>query len=115
MSELFIGIYTDEDVNVLVTELVRSQNFRALSVNQVNRKGKSDADQLDFATENGYAILTHNRRDFEELAREYFINQRTHGGIIISVQRPPRKIVEKLFEVLDDLTADEMINRLIYI
>jgi len=115
VSDFFISIYMDEDVSLLVTELVRLKNFRALSVNETDRKGKSDAEQLDFATENGCAILTHNRRDFEALAHEYFMNEWTHAGIIISVQRPPRLIVEKLFEVLNDLTADEMKNQIIYI
>ena len=52
MSDFFISIYTDEDVSLLVTELVRLKNFRALSVNETGRKGKSDAEQLDFATKN---------------------------------------------------------------
>ena len=115
MSDFFISIYTDEDVSLLVTGLIRLRNFRALSVNKTDRKGKFDAEQLDFATENGCAILTHNRRDFEALAREYFISERTHAGIIISVQRPSRLIVEKLLEVLNDFTADEMKNQIIYI
>ncbi len=86
MNELFISVYLDEDVNVLIAELVRPQNFRVLTVTEAKRKGKSDAEQLEFATENGYAILTHNRRDYEELAQEYFINNQTHGGIVIAVR-----------------------------
>lgn len=115
MNELFISIYLDEDVNVLIAELVGLQNFRTLTVTKVGRKGKSDAEQLEFSTENGYTILTHNRRDYEELAQEYFINNQTHGGIIIAVRRPPHKIAEKLLEILDDFTADEMTNQIIYI
>lgn len=115
MSEIFISIYLDEDVSVLIAKLVRLQNFRALTVTEAGQKGKSDAEQVEFATENGYAVLTHNRKDFEKLAQEYFINNQAHGGIIVSVRRPPHKIVEKLMDVLDDFTADEMKNQIIYI
>ena len=115
MSEIFISIYLDEDVDVLFAELVRLQNFRTLTATEAGRKEKSDAEQLKFETENGYAILTHNRKNFEKLAQEYFINNQTHGGIIISVRRPSHKIAEKLLEVIDDFTAGEMKNQLIYI
>lgn len=115
MSEIFISVYLDEDVNVLIAELVHLQGFHALTVTEVGRRGKSDAEQLKFATENGYAILTHNRKDFEKLAQKYFINNQTHSGIIISVRRPVHLIAEKLLEVLNDLTADEMKNQIIYI
>lgn len=115
MNELFISVYLDEDVNVLIAELVRPQNFRVLTVTKAKRKGKSDAEQLEFSTENDYVILTHNRRDYEELAQEYFINNQTHGGIIIAVRRSPHEIAEKLLEILDDFTADEMTNQIIYI
>lgn len=115
MSEIFISIYLDEDVDVLIAELVRLQKFRALTVTEAGRKGKSDAEQLKFATENSYAVLTHNRVDFEKLAQKYFFGNLTHYGIIISVQRPPHEITERLLETLNDFMADEMKNQIIYI
>ncbi len=61
MSELFTKIYLDEDVNVLLAKLVRLQNFKTLPVSEAGRKGKTDAEQLEYAARNGYTILTHNR------------------------------------------------------
>lgn len=63
MSELFTKVYLDEDVNVLIAELVRSQRFKSLTANEAGRKGKTDAEQLEFAAQNGFAILIHNRTD----------------------------------------------------
>jgi len=62
----------DEDVDVLIAELIRSQNFQAISTDEVGRKGKSDPQQLDYAVNRQSAIVTHNRVDFEELAQQYF-------------------------------------------
>jgi len=115
VSQLFIKVYLDEDVNVLIAELVRLQKFKSLTVSEAGRKGKTDAEQLKYAAQNGYAILTHNRMDFEELARDYFVNDETHRGIIIAVRRPIHEIVERLLKVLNDFTADEMTNQIIYI
>ncbi len=115
MSELFIKVYLGEDVNVLIVELVRLQKFKSLTASEVRRKGKTDAEQLGYAAQNGYAILTHNRIDYEELARDYFANDKTHRGIIIAVRRPIHEIAERLLKVLNDFTADEMTNQIIYI
>lgn len=96
MNEIFIKVYLDEDVHVLVAGLVRRQNFISLTADEAGRKGKSDAEQLDFAARGGYAILTHNRNDYEELAETYFAEDKTHHGIIIAIRRPPRIIAERL-------------------
>lgn len=115
MNELFIKVYLDEDVNVLIAEIARSRNFELLTVTKAGRKGKSDAEQLEFAAENGYAILTHNRIDYEDLAKDYFANGENHNGIIIAVRRPSNEIAQRLLSVLNDFTADEMKNQIIYI
>ena len=60
-------------------------------------------------------FLTHNRADFEQLAREYFAGGRDHSGVIIAVRRPPREIARRLLQVLNTVTADEMKNQLRYV
>lgn len=115
MNDIFINVYLDEDVNILVAKFVRRRNFKALTVTEATRKGKSDAEQLEYATQNGYAILTHNRRDFEKLAQNYFANGEIHGGIIIAVRRPSHQVAERLINILNDFMADEMKNQIIYI
>lgn len=115
MNELFIKFYLDEDVDILIAELIRSQKFQAISTNEVNRKGKSDPQQLEYAISRNYTIVTHNRVDFEQLAQAYFFGNQTHCGIIIAVQRSPHEIAARLLKILNDNTADEMTNQIIYI
>jgi hypothetical protein len=78
-------------------------------------KENPDAERLQYAAQNGFAILTHNRTDYEELARDYFANDKTHRGIIIAVRRPIHEIAERLLKILNDFMADEMKNQIIYI
>ena len=115
MSRLFIELYLDEDVSVLVAELLRARGFRAVTTREAGLLGQSDEAQLEYAAGGRRAFLTHNRADFETLAREYFAAGRTHHGVIIAVRRPPHDIVTRLLAVLNHTTADEMENQLRYI
>lgn len=96
MSRLFVSLYLDEDVSILVGKLLQSRGLAVVTTQQAGRLAGSDADQLAFAAEQRMAILTHNRADFEELARQYRESRRGHGGIIIAVRRPPHEIVRRL-------------------
>lgn len=115
MSKLFAELYVDEDVSVLIAELLRSHGFAAVAAKEVGRRGMTDAEQLDYATEHSMVLLTHNRRDFEALAQEYFRGGRQHTGIIIAVRRSPYVIINRLLVTLNQLTADEMQNKVLYI
>ncbi len=115
MNEIFIKLYLDEDVDILVAEIICSKEFYVISTNEMGRKGKSDSQQLKYAVSKKCAIVTHNRVDFEELAKEYFADNKMHYGIIISVQRLPQEISARLLSILNDFTADEMKNQIIYI
>ncbi len=115
MNDLFIETFLDEDVDVRVAGIVRSRGFKVVVTNEIGRKGKSDENQLDFAAHNGYAILTHNRVDFEKLAQNYFFEGKKHFGMIIAARHSPQAIAQRLMVILNNLTADEMINQIIYI
>ncbi len=115
MSKLFIEIYLDENVHILIAKIVQSHGFKALTTQDVGRKGASDSEQLEFASKEGYAILTHDRVDFEELAAEYFAMGKNHCGIVILADNSPQEIARRMISVLNDFTADEMINQIIYI
>lgn len=115
MPRLFIQLYLDEDVDVLVAELLQARGFDALTTRDAELLEQSDADQLAFAVNEERTFLTHNRADFEQLAKSYFESNRDHYGIILAVRRPPHEIVRRLLTLLNQVTADEMKNQLRYI
>lgn len=53
---------------------------------ELERTGKTDAEQLEYAINQQRAILTHNIRDFIILDRQYRNNGREHFGILLSDQ-----------------------------
>jgi hypothetical protein len=49
MTNIFIHVYLDEDVDVLVAALLRSRGFEATTAHQAGQLGKTDAEQLEYA------------------------------------------------------------------
>ena len=115
MNRLFIELYLDEDVHVLIAELVCSYGFAATTARQENNLGYTDDEQLAYAVQHGKVILTHNRVDFERLAETYFRAGKEHCGVIIAVRRSPYEVARRVARILDKVTAEEMMNQLRYI
>jgi predicted nuclease of predicted toxin-antitoxin system len=115
VSKLFIELYLDEDVSVLVAELLRARGFTAVTARDAGQLEKSDAEQLAYAVSQSKALLTHNRIDFEALARRYFEAGQSHDGIIVAARHAPSEVVRRLLLILNDITVDEMQNLIIYI
>lgn len=113
--KLLIELYLDEDVDVLLADLVKGHGFSATTARDEGNLNKSDEEQLTFATTVGKAILTHNRDDLAELARDYLITGKTHSGIILAKRRRPYEILQKLLVLLNSTTADEIENQACFV
>ena len=115
MSPLFIDLYIDEDVDVLVAEVLSAYGFNVLTTREADNLGESDAVQLAFAVREQRTFLTHNRADFEALAQQYYEVGREHYGIICAVRRPPHQIARRLLTIVNHVTAEEIRNQIRYI
>lgn len=113
MSDIFIRVYLDEDVDVLIASLLWSR-IEAFTAQQSSQLGKLHPEQLEYAISQKTAMLTHNRKDFEALAQQYF-EQRPHYGVIVAVRNPYPEIVRRLLIILNSTTIDEMQNQILYI
>jgi len=115
VSRLFIELYLDEDVSALIAERLRVRGFSVQTTHEVGRTSSSDEEQLAYAVNQRLTLLTHNRDDFARLGQEYFAGRRQHYGIIIAVRRPPREMVTRLMAILNETTADEIEDQVVYI
>jgi len=115
MSELFIALYLDEDVDVLVADLIRARGFRTTTTQEAGQLQNSDMAQLAYAVSQQCVLLTHNRVDFEALAQSYLVAGQTHYGIIIAVRRSPYESTRRLLRILNQVMAEEMQNQVRYI
>jgi hypothetical protein len=115
VSRLFIELYLDEDVDVLVADLLRARGFAVITTREVGQLGNDDAAQLAYAVTEQKTFFTHNRADFEALAQSYFMAGQRHHGIVIAVRHDPYELVRRTLVILNQVTADEMENQLRYI
>lgn len=111
MTTSRIKLYLDEDVPVVIAEIARSSGFDAITARDADRhqRSLSDASQLDYATQQGRTILTHNRDDFIKLDDAYRAQGRDHAGIIIAIRRSVvYDVAQRLLVLLNHVTAEEI-------
>jgi predicted nuclease of predicted toxin-antitoxin system len=115
VSPIFIELYLDEDVDVLIAELLRGRGFSVTNTRDAGQLGCTDDEQLAYAAREQKTLVTHNRAHFEALAREYLAEGRSHAGIILAGRNLPYEIVRRLLLILNHVTADEMKDQVRYI
>ena len=111
---IFAALYTDEDMSALVARLLRSRGLDITTVPEQASLGKTDNEQLEFATSLGRCIVTHNRVDFERLHLRFMEEGRQHCGIIIVPQKNAYEVAQRIGILVSTLTADEINNQLLY-
>ena len=79
---------------------------------ELDRKGKTDRTQLEFATWEKRSIFSFNVKDFVILHNQYARENREHGGIIVSKQLSFGETLKKLLRKTCLLSQDTIKNRL---
>jgi predicted nuclease of predicted toxin-antitoxin system len=73
----------DEHLSAVSARICRERfGLDAVSVAELGRKQRTDAEQLEFAAAEGRVIVTQDRGDFAELTRQFFAEQRPHAGVL---------------------------------
>lgn len=83
------NLYADEQFPLSVVESLRASGHNVLTVQEAGNAGLKvpDDEVLAFASRNGRAVLTLNRRDFKRLHQQ----QPSHAGIIVCTDDPDRQ------------------------
>lgn len=116
MNRLFISLYFDENFTLQIARTLSRRGFDVLTALDAEMLGEADEKQMEFAVSQERAIVTHDRDDFLRLHSYYLTEGKRHFGIIISPQREsPGEITRRLFDLLDQVTTDEMENQLRYV
>jgi len=78
-----IRFFLDEDVHAELSHVLRKRGFDVLHAQELERKGKTDREQLDFAIKEKRCIFSFNVRDFVILHNQFLRENREHEGIIV--------------------------------
>jgi predicted nuclease of predicted toxin-antitoxin system len=107
-----IRFYIDEDVPVSFAKALLNRGVNVTTTQNADHTGNSDLEQLIYANENNRVILTHNKRDFIILHKDFLENDRPHSGIIVTDQLPVGTLLKRTMKLWFTLNTDEMKNRL---
>lgn len=76
-------VYLDECVDVALGEALRVRGFTVALVRDHGPLAASDEAQITYATDRGWAILSHNARHFQRWHSVFAEQGRPHGGIVL--------------------------------
>jgi uncharacterized protein DUF5615 len=110
-----IKIYFDEDVHTFIAHALRLRGWDILTTQEAQRREADDREQITFAGERGYAILSYNVRDFPRLHYELVANSQMHAGIIVATQDHPHRNLRAVFRLLNTLSAEVLRGQLVYL
>lgn len=82
-----LRIYLDEDVDVLLSKLFGARGLDCISALQAGHLAWTDEQHLVWAEAETRVLITHNRLDFENLARQWWQGQRDHAGVVLAIRR----------------------------
>ena len=110
-----IALYLDEDVDPLLAQVLCDRGFDCVSARDAHALGRSDHEQLAFATSHGRVILTFNVKDFVRLATESAASGRHHAGIVVSDHLPFRELLRRVLVLLQRHAYTDLTNRLLWL
>lgn len=76
-------LYLDENIPPLLAQRLRRRGFDVVSAHEVEMLGKSDEEQLEYASHDGRVLLTFDI-DFIPLAIQWTSKGKHHSGVLIS-------------------------------
>jgi len=111
-----IKIYTDESVPVAIATGLKRRNVDATSAHEVGNLGLSDQEQLEYATQHGAILFTHDT-DFLWLGDQWVQHNKSHWGITYVHQDKlgMGECIRRLKESADVFSTEEFKNYLVYL
>ncbi|MBI3362087.1 MAG: DUF5615 family PIN-like protein [Chloroflexi bacterium] len=110
-----LRLYLDEHIWQGLTSALRNLGYDALHVVEAKRESLSDEEQLEFATDQGRAVLTYNAKDFAPMAQLWYEAGRDHAGIVLSEETEPGELLRRVKKLLETVSAEEMKNAVRYL
>ena len=107
-----IELFLDEDVHSGLAHALRKRGYDAIHAQELDRKGRSDSDQLLFAIQQERCLCSFNVKDFVILHNQYVKSRQEHWGIVVSKQLPFRETMSNLLRLLQSNTKETMKNHL---
>jgi len=110
-----IKLLLDEDTQLVLAQALRKRGYDVIHVQESDRKGLSDSQQLAYAVVSERCFFTYNLKDFIQLHNIYVKNGEEHFGIIVSKQLPIGEALRKLLALLLIHDSNSVKNKILFL
>jgi len=107
-----IKIFVDEDVHLGLAPALRKRGFDVIHAQELDRKGRTDREQLEWALQEKRCIVSFNVKAFVSLHNQFVLEGREHHGIIVSKQRPFGETLQRLLKIIRPFDQETIKNRI---
>ena len=107
-----IRLCIDEYLSDRIAVTLRCKGFDAISAHEVNMRGKTDKEQLEYAVKYDRILRTRNGKHFIILQREYHKDGLSHHGILVTDYLPLKELIRRLTNFLNKKNLSDIGNTL---
>lgn len=108
-------LYLDENLSMAVAGILRGRKCDVQRVQDAGMIGRSDLDQLLFATQHHRCLVSQNIADFVALHTVFVRQDRSHAGIVLVAHDPrPSVVASKLLKRLARESAESLKSKLLF-
>jgi len=105
-------LYLDQDVDIELAVRLRTQGYDVLTTRDAGNLNLSNAKQLEYAIASRRSLLTHNRRHFRRLRRDWLCQGKHHCGIIVSTHLTIDELERRTLNLLRSVSEQQAADRL---
>jgi len=110
-----IKLLLDEDVHSTLSSILSKRGFDVVHVQEVEGKGRSDREQLQYACQHERCLMSFNVKDFVLLHNRFVQEEMNHWGIIVSKQLPISETLRRLLVLLRNNSRESMKNQILFL
>lgn len=108
-------LYLDHDVHLYFVAALGRHGYEAHSTQECGNERLPDGEQLTFAADRGWTLLSYNTGDFYNLHGKWMKQGKAHAGVLLAAQFNPAQTLRRLLNLLFLTVPDDLHNRILFL
>ena len=96
-------LYLNENIPLRLVDLLLNAKINAVHTVKVGNQGIDDESQLQYATDKDFILVSHNRRHFRRLHREWLQKGKHHCGILVIGCAEPERLADRIRRFFEEV------------
>jgi molybdate-binding protein len=105
----------DEHIWAYLAKLLREQGFDVIHVTEVDLIATPDDEIMAYAVGEHRAVVTFNIKHYIPLSIQYFEDGKEHYGVVVSKELSQGELQRRVIKLLENVTAEELVNAVRYL